>query len=260
MTRTITCTMSRIMTPGILASMAAALFILVPARAFPCGNSTDIVGRAECEQFGDWSVARLPRVRIELGSSMHTFSLAGMSFSGQAENGQRINYRMPGESVGRAGEAKAWTSDLRVTTAIGRYGYAGGQVTLGAVKVEDPQPMNSGLLTMEPDNGLYMTLGAVGGLAYYLGRWTLRSEAQVGRRIVTLDVTTRDADGVDQSSVHDQQWQLRPQVAVESWLSPWITAGAALSTDMLHEGDMTMGVYIGGHLRAYDSSRRRRSA
>jgi hypothetical protein len=275
------------MTRWMVASMAAAALVLVPARAFPCGSSsdsgshdsgscdlndissstspgggchdtTDVIGRAECRRFGAWNVGRIPRLRIEMGWSMHSFSLAGMSFSGVAEHDTTIRYRMAGEHMGSSGAARAWTTDVRVTTAIGRHGYAGGQVSLGAAFLTNPAPVSSGALTLEPDSGLYATVAGVAGLSYYLGKWTLRSEAQVGPRFVILDVTSRHGDCVDQSAVKDQQWQLRPQASLETWLSPWITAGAALSTDMLHEGDMAMGVFVGGHLRAYDASRSRR--
>lgn len=280
------------MTRFMVACAAAAALALVPARAFPCGSdssgssssdssssssdcdfgdssssssssvscydTTDVVGRAECRRFGEWKVDRIPRMRIELGSSMHSFSLAGMAFSGVAEHDTLMSYRMAGEYMGGSGAARAWTTDVRVTTAIGRHGYAGGQVSVGAVFLTNPQPVGSGTLTLEPDNGMYVTVAGVAGLSYYLGKWTLRSEAQVGPRFVILDVTSRHGDCVDQSAVHDQQWQLRPQASLETWLSPWITAGAALSTDMLHEGDVAMGVFIGGHLRAYDASRTRR--
>jgi hypothetical protein len=223
-----------------------------------CHDTTDVIGRAECRRFGAWSVGRTPRLRIEMGGSMHSFSLAGMSFSGVAEHDTAIRYRMAGEHMSSSGAARAWTTDVRVTTAIGRHGYAGGQVSIGAAFLTNPAPVGSGALTLEPDNGLYATVAAVAGLSYYLGKWTLRSEAQVGHRFVSLDVTSRHGDCVDRSAVSDQQWQLRPQASLETWLSPWITAGAALSTDMLHEGDMAMSVFIGGHLRAYDASRSRR--
>jgi hypothetical protein len=181
-----------------------------------------------------------------------------MSFAGVAEHDTAVRYRMAGESMDSAGAARAWTTDMRVTTAIGRHGYAGAQVSIGAALLTNPAAISSGALTLEPDNGLYVTLAGVAGLSYYLGTWILRSEAQVGPRFVILGVTSRHGDCVDQSAVSDQQWQLRPQASLETWLSPWITAGAALSTDMLHEGDMAMGVFIGGHLRAYDASRTRR--
>lgn len=274
---------------AMLAGAAAAVLLLAPGRAYPCGSNdssgsssssggcdlggssssssssasacydtTDVIGRAECRRFGEWKVDRIPRMRIELGSSMHSFSLAGMSFSGVAEHDTAMSYRMAGETMGNSGAARAWTTDMRVTTALGRHGYAGGQVSIGAVFLTNPQPTSAGALTLEPDNGMYVTVAGVAGLSYYLGKWTLRSEAQVGSRFVMLDVTSRHGDCVDQSVVQDQAWQLRPQASLETWLSPWVTAGAALSTDMLHDSDMAMGVFIGGHLRAYDASRTRR--
>jgi hypothetical protein len=50
---------------------------------------------------------------------------------------------------------------------------------------------------------------------------------------------------------------VEPRLSVERWISPFVTVGVAVGVDALRARDVSAGVYLQGHLRAFDRTRRR---
>lgn len=260
---------------------AVALICTVPSPAYPCGDgdggdsggggdsgdggdysaepacvdSSDIVGRAQCRRFGSWDVSRRPRLRFGIGTSMHSFSMTGMNFSGVANHDPDINYRVAGENMGDAGQATAGSVDIRVTAGIGQYLFAGGQISLGGMTVPGRRTMASGALLVDTGRGFYGSFGGIVGASLPLGKWLIRGETQVGYRLISMTAETEHLDCIDESGLQDGQWQIRPRLGLERWITPWLTAGGSLSRDVLRDGDLALGLFIGGYLRSFDATR-----
>lgn len=274
-----------------LAIAAAASALAVPGVAYPCGSgggggggssgggggggssssdspgssstpacvdTTLIVGRAECHRFGQgWNIAWLPRMQLGLGLSTRTFPIDDMRFEGTAAHDTGdIAYAVVGGEM-ESDRAGAVTLDLRVTGAVGHHGYVGVEGNVGAGFTDHQRILGPEGNELEPGPGLYASGGVVGGLALPFGDNRVRAEAMVGRRLLMLSMTSYHGDCVDTQTVHDGAWLVEPRVAVERFVGPWTTVGVSFGSNLLERGDVSAGVYVQGHLRAYDAQRSR---
>ena len=221
-----------------------------------CVETTEIHGRAECRSFGGWDASRYPRLRLGVGSSVSVFPMAGLSFQGEAEHDGKMAYRLDTESGDS--DAVATALDLRMTMMAGRYGYVGSNLSLGAVLLPNLQTKAATGLDVDTKSGMYAAVTALAGAGFTMGPLTIRGEAHVGRRFIVVGVETSHEECVESSAVQAGQWMVRPQVAMEAWVTPWMTAGASLSTDVLRDRDVSGGVFIELHSRAFDGLRSRR--
>ena len=48
---------------------------------------------------------------------------------------------------------------------------------------------------------------------------------------------------------------VQPRVALERWVNPWVTVGAMVGSSALARGEVTFGVVVSGHARAFDAAR-----
>ncbi len=263
------------------ASVLAACLMLWPAHAFPCDadggddsssidfdgddssdsgpsctETTEIHGRAECRSFGQWDASRYPRVRVGVGSSVSLFPMAGLSFKGEAEHDGKMAYRLDTDSGDS--DAVATALDVRLTMMAGRYGYIGSNLSVGAVLLPNLQTKAATGLDVDTTSGTYVAATALAGAGFSMGPLMIRGEAHVGRRFIIVGVETSHEECLETSSVQAGQWMVRPQVAMEAWLTPWMTAGASLSTDVLRDRDVAGGIFIELHSRAFDGLRSRR--
>ena len=44
-----------------------------------------------------------------------------------------------------------------------------------------------------------------------------------------------------------------PQIGIEKWLNPWLSAGVMVGTDVMRERDLSIAIGITGHTSAFDS-------
>jgi len=222
-----------------------------------CINTTDIVGRSECKSFGTWDASERPRLRIGMGSSVSVFGANDLSFQGQADHDHKVSYRLENSQPDIPSEAVAAAVDTWVTAPVNRHMYIGTVFSMGVVSLPETVPTVVNGLTVDTQGAMYLAFGGLAGVSVPLGPLTLRGEAMVGHRFVVLGVETRQDDCVDNSSVHAGQWMVRPQVAVEAWLTPRVSAGITASTDAFRERDVSGGMFLQLHTTAFDGTRSR---
>ena len=51
----------------------------------------------------------------------------------------------------------------------------------------------------------------------------------------------------------NQDLLLEPRVGIEKWLSPWLSAGVMVGSDVLRDRDLSVTLGITGHSSAFDS-------
>lgn len=220
-----------------------------------CEEVSEVVGHAMCRRFGDWDAGGRPAIRFSAGTSFHRLPVSALSFSGSAEHADApmMSYRV----IGEQGElASGGSLDLQVTAGLGRHLYAGIEGSFGALATSRlASPISSAGLAVEPGSLIYLSGSALAGAAVSAGDFRVRGELGVGIRAVGLTVETRHDDCVASSTSYSSAALVRPRLAAERWLSPWISAGASVATNLLQRGETSVGVFIGGHLRAFDAAR-----
>lgn len=274
------------------AAAAMAAIALAPRAAFPCGASgggsssggsssggsssssdgggsssssepscvevSSVVGRWVCpsSRFGTWNVAHFPRLRLHFGTSGHRFPVRNMTFDGTAPHGDGIAYSMVGSDITN-GLAGAATFDLGLSINVSRHLYAGLEGKIGHAWLHGQTTDASADLMMNASGTLYSELGGVAGLVVPIGDFDLRAETFVGARLVGVSVDSVHGACADTSYAYDASWLVEPRVAVESWITPWATLGVQAGANALQRDDISLGVYLQGHLRAFDAFRSR---
>ncbi|MCB9562086.1 MAG: hypothetical protein H6708_16910 [Kofleriaceae bacterium] len=224
-----------------------------------CVETSDVVGHQQCGRFGTWQMPRVaPFVSVELGSSVRTFSMRAMQFSGRVDHGDHgaYTYRVTGGDLGA--DVAAVTADSRIL--VGRRVYGGVEASVGGVAGDEGQATEAMAgATMRPSVTASLTGGGVLGarLRVRQGRRpiTLSAEVFAGVQTVMVEVHSQylACDTTSTSSAH--QTLVEPRLRAEAWLSPWMTVGAFAGSDLLHPGGEVMGVYLGAHVRAFDGVR-----
>jgi len=277
---------------GAAFACALAAAALVPARAWPCGGSDDsgsssgsssssgggssssdssssgstsapacvdasvVTGHKQCESFARWDVSRWPRMQIGFGTSVHSFSTADMTFEGTAEHDRSISYIIVDDDLRRS-RAVGGTFDMRITGNLGRWFYTGFEVGIGGAAVANPRTMNTASdLKLEPSRGaLYLSGGALLGIAIPVDRYRLHAETFAGARTLGLSTTTEHGDCVDESVAWAHDILIESRAGVQTWLGPWWTATAWIGSDLRERADVSFGVMLQGHVRAFDGGR-----
>ena len=75
----------------------------------------------------------------------------------------------------------------------------------------------------------------------------------IGLRATGLSMETQIGDCIQQSMAWDLDLMVEPRVGVEKWLSPWLTAGVMVGSDLRRDRDMTVVLGINLHSSAFDS-------
>jgi hypothetical protein len=102
---------------------------------------------------------------------------------------------------------------------------------------------------------MYLATGLVAGVRLPMGDLALHAEAMGGVRVVTLTVASYHGDCETQTVVSDIEPLLETRVGASAWLSPWISLGAMVGSNALQRGDVSAGIFLDGHLRAFDGGR-----
>jgi hypothetical protein len=213
-----------------------------------------VVGRAHCTRFGTWDSRRIPPTLITMGSTLHFFPMRGLRFSGVAQHDTAMRYALRGEQTGDQAAALTW--DMRTTMGLGRWLYAGAESQVGKLYLDGTPLAMQDDLVIDPAGSLYASAGVVAGIRVPLGGdLELRAEAVGGVRVVSLTVHSQHLDCQATSAVADIEPLLETRIAAATWLSPWLSIGAAVGGNALQRGDVTAGVFLDGHLRAFDGGR-----
>lgn len=222
-----------------------------------CVETSDVVGRQRCTHYGEWSLrGRLPRVAVEIGSSMHAFRLSGLHFAGDVQHsgGGRFPYQVDGRDLG--GRAVAIGFDFRLLAGVGRHLYGGGELSLGGVAGDDTM---STTLAAGPDMSTepvtHILAGGVVGVRAPLGAFTVGAELLGGTRTLAVETQSRFHLCETRDVAYDTEAVVQPRVRAEAWLGPWLSLGGFAGGDLLGRGERAAGLFVSLHARAFDGSR-----
>lgn len=216
-----------------------------------------MLGYRHCTGYATWDVTGYPRLTIAVGTSLHSFGLAGTAFAGTADHDDGIAYRIAGDTMGPEARAAGASFDMRVTNAVTDHFYLGVEGQMGGVGlVGGPVMVSQGdSLLLQPHGGLYLAGGGLAGAVVSIGAYDLRGEVVAGGRAVGLQVHSQHLNCTDDSTAWGAQPWIEPRVAIERWVSPWVTVGAFAGENALRRGDTSFGLTITGHVRAFDARR-----
>jgi hypothetical protein len=225
-----------------------------------CVETSDVLGRRQCSGFGTWAMpAVLPRLAIELGTSVRSVGMSRIDAAGQIDHGIDGSYRyaMTGGEVGD--EAAALGMDLRILG--GRRLYGGVEASIGRIVGGDGPAMSTfgddrlATATVDAPVHLHLGAGAVIGARAPVGRLTVSGELYTGARAFRTEVTSHHGACVTTDTSYDVELALEPRARIDLWLSPWLTLGGFAGTDLRARDVRVVGVTIGGHVRAFDGLR-----
>lgn len=229
-----------------------------------CVEDTDVVGFRTCTKYGDWAKAmRLPKLFVELGSNFRQFSsgLAARS-STVAHGAEQFTFKTvmtPTEAA--AARDTAVTTALRLGTGITRNVYAGAELEIGGLvspATASAEMMTTGAFgtpSIEQQRGL--ELGALGVAGYRVasGRTTVAVEGAGGVRSARYHYGSTYHNCVETATIVQNTGVVEARARVETWLGPWVTAGATIGGSVVSRGDWMGGVFVGFHTRAFGGAR-----
>jgi hypothetical protein len=229
-----------------------------------CEEDTDVVGFRHCTKYGEWAKAmRLPKLFVELGSNFRQFSSGLASRTQTVEHGaEQFTFKTvmsPTEAA--SAEDIAVTTALRLGTGITRNVYAGAELEIGGLvspAAASAEMMTSGAFgtpAIEQQRGL--ELGALGVAGYRVasGRSTVAVEAAGGVRSARYHYGSTYHNCVETATIVQNSGVVEARARVETWLGPWVTAGATIGGSVIARGDWMGGVFIGFHTRAFGGAR-----
>jgi hypothetical protein len=146
---------------------------------------------------------------------------------------------------------------VRLAFGVGRTLYVVGQTDLASVStgpavVADLSAAGT-TTTMSASTGGFVAQEAIMlGAHRRVGAFSLALESGLGARIAIYSTTTLP----DTIQAPTQASVVVPlQIKLDWWLSPNVAIGALGGVDLLHRGDVTVGIVLGMHLMAFDGSR-----
>jgi hypothetical protein len=213
-----------------------------------CEEISPVVGHALCRRFGDWDAGGRPPLRVMAGASILRVPIGSMSFAGSAGHTDLPMYYAV---VSDRDDATGGAFDLQVTTGLGQHLYAGVEGSLGALETGPMQSSAGGELGVEARSLVYASGAAIAGAAISAGDFQLRGELGVGVRAVGLAVETSHDDCVLSETIYDTSLLVRPRLAAQRWITPWVSMGASVGTNLMQRGETSVGLFLGGHLRAF---------
>ena len=219
-----------------------------------CEEVSPVVGHAVCTRFGRWDAGRRPAIRFAGGASLIRIPVGDLALSGAAAHADApsMSYAVVGSDRSATGGA----FDLGVTAALGRHLYVGIDGSIGALE-SGPMSVSSATaeLGVETRSLVYLAGAAVAGAQVDLGALQLRGEVGVGVRAVGATVETNHADCVLSDTHYDAAPLIRPRLSAQRWVTPWVSVGASAGTNLARRGETSFGLFVGGHLRAFDAGR-----
>jgi hypothetical protein len=226
-----------------------------------CRDTTDVVGYRECTAFGTWATAmKLPHMIIELGTSFRaTPSLASNRAGNVTHGAESFAYRTVAPT--EPGLDHEIVTTIRMGTSFARRFYALAEVEAGAlVAAAGPRTemMSSGTFgtpAIEQQGGVAINVAGVIGMSNAIGRGRIGVELAGGLRTVNYSFASSYHGCETTSSFSASAPLLEARVHGETWLTPWISAGATVGTSMIDQGSWMGALTLGFHTRAFAGSR-----
>ncbi len=192
------------------------------------------------------------------GTSIHNFGAGTLRLLGTAghENleGPKT-YHVVSEPA--QGGFTGGTADLGISWRRSEHTYFGiaGQVGgLGAGPLKGTSD-NEGL-KVTPTGVLYTSFSAMAGVKLPVGNWEFLGELALGREWFKIMTATEHGTCVLNESSTVAAYTVRPKVAVQRWVSPWITLGAGVGSNLVRRGDTSFSMFVGVHGNAFDGLRK----
>ncbi|MDB4963488.1 MAG: hypothetical protein JWP01_3487 [Myxococcales bacterium] len=202
---------------------------------------------------------RLPHIIIELGTSVRAMpSLAG-DRAGNVTHGQEsFAYRTV--STPEVGLDHEIMTSLRLGAGFARKFHALVEIEAGALVGAAPHAeMTSsgtfGTPAIEDRGGVAINVAGVVGMTNRFGRGRLGVELAAGVRTVSYSYASSYHGCETTSSFSAAAPLLEARVHGETFLTPWISAGATVGTSMIDRGAWMGALTVGFHTRAFAGSR-----
>lgn len=225
----------------------------------PCVDATDVHGYRACSDYGaGWGqMAALPAVSFELQTWAAQIDLRDVDVSGGISHttGPDYQYRVVGEDLGNEAMAVGLKGRIMVHGKGAFYG--GVESGFAALSTGDgaaARSMADNTAMLTPRAATAFFVGAVLGAETRMGRLTLAGEVLGGFRGVNVTAEShRGACETTETSI-DPNALVEGRVRADVWVTPWVTLGAYAGRDVATEST-SVGVGIGGHVRAFDGTR-----
>jgi hypothetical protein len=104
---------------------------------------------------------------------------------------------------------------------------------------------------VEQGQGLVLGLAGIGGFRATGKLGAIAIEGAGGLRNVRYEFASSYHNCESRATIVANRGVVEARARAELWLSPWITAGATLGTNVLERDDWMAGVYLGVHSRAF---------
>jgi hypothetical protein len=220
----------------------------------PCKDSTTIVGRAECRRFGDrWDRIWQPRIRLGMGLTHTTRSMAAIDIEGSAgHDGEKHRYHyQPGVLTESSPPLHLLGGSVHIQFLV-RHFHFGFEMGVAGTGVNGPWQSDEQGLTMRSTNTVQGKVGVVAGYGTRLGKWGLLGEVQTGMRMTSMNIESRLGASTAKDFTTIAEPIVEPRVAVQRWLSPWVSADLTLGSDLFQERDLSLTLNLTAHGRAFD--------
>jgi hypothetical protein len=164
------------------------------------------------------------------------------------------NYHYPSQSdaAGSAAQMGAGGLEFQVGAMVSDHILLGLFGSFEGGSSSAPDRLIKGL-EVRPGSVLQFKTGGQVGVSIPVGSWLLRGDAMVGLRSTGLSVESQIGDCIQRSVAWNQDLLLEPRVGIEKWLSPWLSAGVMVGSDVLRDRDLSVTLGITGHSSAFDS-------
>lgn len=240
-----------------LIGLAIALSIVVPATAQAgtktCVETSAVVGETQCSNFGAfWSTERAFPLFAAIGgwSSVIQSSYDAKFVNKEGATVATTNSRLHGTLRAYGGEVRAGGYFTRYTYFALGFGLA-----LGSNKGDTVESNGHQVSRQDGVNFIHARFAPVVGVRAPLGRLAFRLELATALQLVSVQFKAIGADGSEKAgSAGSAGFALEPRVAVDVWPTPDTTLSLWSGANLLRPGEMTFGLMIGGHIRAFDGT------
>jgi hypothetical protein len=216
----------------------------------PCDSDSPIVGSSECRRFGDgWDQSAVPPLTLTLGLGTRRLAAFDEPLVGATEHdGNHYPVVFTGDDLeSRWVAALELRADVFVTEHLylGAIGEVGGAPTSGTVSVDD--------VWIEARSLFHLGAQAVAGISIPIGDTSLRAEMLGGFRYVDVGFQSRREDCINDESLSYLAPVLEPRVALDVFMTSWLSLGAYGGMNLLALGEMSAGANVTLHLRSFDA-------
>jgi hypothetical protein len=227
-----------------------------------CIDDTDVHGFRHCTKFGAWGKNLvIPRFFIEAGMSVRSFaSSLGGAHGSLSHGAESFTYRVTMPTT-QSHHDVAMTTSLRIGFGLGRglygglEGEIGGLVSPAAASPEMASTGTFGSPDVEQQGGMVLGLTGVAGYRASGRRGAIALEGAAGIRSVRYNFESSYHNCETYTTIVSNRALIEARARAEAWLSPWLTVGVTLGSNVLDRNDWMAGLFFGAHSRAFAGSR-----